>query len=109
MGKNQNGARVTMPIQVADVNKASGSAREMVEAGDRVMLDRDCEGRPCSCVLRKAAGHRTVIHERHGGFQFDLEMLRGNATRPVQQLSEDSRDERGSHRQGNLVEEPSAD
>ena len=76
-GKNDNGATMTMPVQVAEVNKVLGSVREMVEAGNRVALDRDNEGRPCSYVLHKASGHKTTIHERNGTFQFDLKIPKG--------------------------------
>ena len=40
-GKSEEGAEVTAPIQVADVSKALGSAREFLDAGNRIVLDRD--------------------------------------------------------------------
>ena len=58
-----------MPIQLAEVNKVLGSVREMVEAGNRVALDRGGEGRSCSYVLREATGHDALIHERSGTFE----------------------------------------
>ena len=43
-GNNEHGDAVSMPIQVADVNKFLGSVREVVEAGNRVVFDRDPNG-----------------------------------------------------------------
>lgn len=50
LGKNDKGVNMTLPIQVAEVNKVLGSVREMVEAGNRVVFDRDAEGKPCEYV-----------------------------------------------------------
>ena len=87
-GKSENGAQMTMPAQVADANEVLGSARAMVEAGNRVAFDRDNEVGPRSYALRKAT-------ERSGISQFRFKVPRGNATKPVRRLSEESRDEGG--------------
>ena len=71
-GRNESGLPVVMPAQVADVNKVLGSAREMLEAGSRVVLDRDPNGRDCSYIERKASGRRAAVHERSGSFQFNV-------------------------------------
>ena len=71
-GRNESGFPVVMPIQVADVNKTLGSAREMLEAGNRVVLDRDSNGRDCSYIEHKATGRKTAVHERNGAFQFNI-------------------------------------
>ena len=39
-GKNDQGAKVSLPIQAADVESMMGSAREMVDAGDRIVGQR---------------------------------------------------------------------
>ena len=60
---------MTMPFQVAVVNEVSGSAREVVDVGNRDILDRDDEGRPRGHVLHEAIGHKAAIHERSGFLQ----------------------------------------
>ena len=104
-GKNDNGATMTMPIQVAEVNKVLGSVREMVEAGNRAVLDRDNEGRPCSYVLHKASGHKTAIHERNGTFQFDLKIPKGVHLSSVEDNAAEGSKPQGFPRPGTLVEE----
>ena len=39
-GSNENGKQVSLPIQVADVDKVLGSVREVVNVRNRVVLDR---------------------------------------------------------------------
>ena len=96
---------MTMPIQVAEVNKVLGSAREMVEAGNRVVLDRDSEGRPCSYVLHKATGHKTNIYERNGTFQFDLKVPKGSGKTGVHEVEKEGSGDEGFTRPGTLMEE----
>ena len=43
-GTNAVGMPVSLPIQVADVNKVLGSVREMVKAGNKVVFDEDANG-----------------------------------------------------------------
>ena len=62
MGKNEKGSMVSMPIQVADAKWILGSAREMVEAGNRIVMDRDNNGRSCSYLVHEATGQKTPIH-----------------------------------------------
>ena len=71
-GSNENGKKVSLPIQVADVNKVLGSVREMVNVGNRVVFDKDSNGKCCSYVEHKPTGHKTDIYERNGTFQFEL-------------------------------------
>ena len=66
-----------MPIQVADVDKVLGSVREVVNVGNRVVFDKDSNGKCCSYVEHKPTGHKTNIHERNGKFQFDLKIPKG--------------------------------
>ena len=66
-----------MPIQVADVKQVIGSVREMVDAGNRVVFDKNAEGRCISYLERKATGVKTAIHERNGTYQFDIKVPKG--------------------------------
>ena len=102
-GLNENGHKVGMPIQIADVNKVLGSVREMVESGNRVTFDRDADGKPCSHVLHKATGKKTSIHERNGAFQFDVWVPKGDGVdvTKVQEVAEGDKEE-GFPRPGTL-------
>ena len=102
-GVNDNGLKIGLPIQIADVNKVLGSVREMVESGNRVTFDRDDNGKPCSYVEHKASGKRTDIHERNGTFQFDIRVPKGNGMdiTKVQEVAEEANDE-GFTRPGTL-------
>ena len=66
-----------MPIQVADVTRVLGSAREMVDAGNRIVLDKDSEGKCVSYLECKATGVRTAIYECNGTFKFDIKVPKG--------------------------------
>ena len=66
-----------MPNQVADVKKVLGSVREMVKAKNRIVFDEDEQGRSCSYVEYKPAGQKTVIHERNGTSQFNIQVPKG--------------------------------
>eukprot|EP00959_Pyramimonas_sp_CCMP1952_P249251 5210180-Pyramimonas_sp.AAC.1 len=66
-----------MPIQVAGVNKVLGSVREMVNAGNRIVFDKDLNGRSLSPIMNKATGKCTTIHERNGTFQFNIMVPKG--------------------------------
>ena len=102
-GRNENGAKIGMPIQIADVNKVLGSVREMVESGNRVTFDCDSSGKPCSSVEHKASGTRTVIHHRNGAFQFDIKVPKGDGVdvTKVEEVAEGRNDE-GFTRPGTL-------
>jgi hypothetical protein len=56
-----------MTLQVCDVNQGLLSVRKMVEAGNRVVFDK--EG---SYVENKASGDRTWLRERGGMFIMKL-------------------------------------
>ena len=49
----------------------------MVNVGNRVVFVKGSDGKCCSYVEHKASGHKTLIHERNGKFQFDLKILKG--------------------------------
>ena len=41
------------------------------------LLDKDGHGKSCIYLEHKATGKRTVIHERNGTVQFDIQVPRG--------------------------------
>ena len=77
-GTNEVGTPVSLPIQVADVNKVLGSVREMVKAGNKVVFDEDANGKCCSYVEYKKTGKRTTIHDNNGNFQFTIKIPKGD-------------------------------
>ena len=104
-GRSEEGAEVTMPIQVADVGKVLGSAREFLDTGNRIVLDRDETGKPCSYMEHKASGHRTVVKERRGTFQFDIRVPKGVSTESEKSGVGEVRDRASFPRQGTLAED----
>ena len=90
-----------MPIQVAGVGKVLGSAREFLDTGNRIVLDRDESGKPCSYVEHKATGHRTAVKERRGMFQFEIRIPKGVRDEGVGEV----RDRTSFPRQGTLAED----
>ena len=68
---------MSMPIQIADVGKVLGSVREMVDYGNRVVFDRDANGKCISYLECKATKVRTAIQERNGTYQFDIKVPKG--------------------------------
>ena len=100
-GRSEEGAEITMPIQVADVGKVLGSAREFLDTGNRIVLDRDKSGKPCSYIEHKATGHRTVVKERRGMFQFEIKVPKGTSNEGVGEV----RDRASFPRQGTLAED----
>ena len=76
----------------------------MVDAGNRVVFDKDGEARCISYLEGKATGVKTVIHERSGTYQFDIEVPRGRGGGDVEEVRgrQVTRDE-GFPRQGTLA------
>ena len=48
----------------------------MVDAGNRIVLDKGSDGKCISYLECKAAKIRTAIHERNGTYQFDIKVPR---------------------------------
>lgn len=90
-----------MPIQVADVRKALGSVREMVDSGNRV--DKDSSGRCISFLECKATGVKTAIHDRNGAFQFDIRVPKGKGGGVGEVRSQEVTKNDGFPWQGTLV------
>ena len=74
IGYTSEGNFVDMGMQVGEVTKPLGSARAMMRAGNRVVLDSDG-----SYVYNKATGVTTKIEDRDGSFQFDIWVPRASA------------------------------
>eukprot|EP00959_Pyramimonas_sp_CCMP1952_P137340 2874191-Pyramimonas_sp.AAC.1 len=51
----------------------------MVNAGNRVVFDKDLNGRSLSHIMNKTTGKSTTIHEKNGTFQFNITVPRGPA------------------------------
>ena len=94
---------VSMPIQVADTSKVLGSVREMVDAGNRVVFDKDANGKCISYLEYKAAKIRTAIHERNGTYQFDIKAPQGRGAEVEEVRGDDVTRNEGFPRQGTLV------
>ena len=92
-----------MPIQVADVGKVLGSVREMVNHGNRVVFDKDPNGRSPSYLECKATGVKTAIQERGGTFQFDIKVPKGKGGGVEEVRSQEVNRNEGFPRQGTLV------
>ena len=60
----------------------------MVNVGNRVVFDKGSDGKCCSYVEHKASGHKTVIHERNGKFQFDLKIPKGKGVDSVNSVGD---------------------
>ena len=76
-GRADEGALVSMPIQVADVSKVLGSVCEMVDHCNPVVFDKGSSGKCISYLECKATGVETATHERNGTFQFDIKVPKG--------------------------------
>ena len=87
-------------MQVADVKKALGSVREMVQAGIKVVFDEDARGNSCIYLDREATGRRTVMYGRNGTFQFDIKVPKGNG-HEVEEVTRRAKE--GCPRQGALM------
>lgn len=61
------GHQVNLTMQVTDVVKVLGSVRQMVEAGNRVVFDK--EG---SYIEHKESKKRTHMNEKGGGYTFSM-------------------------------------
>ena len=68
---------MSLPIQIADVSKALGSVCEMVDSGNRVVFDKDANGKCISYLECKATQIKTAIRERNGTYQFDIKVPKG--------------------------------
>ena len=71
-GTVEEGHQVNLTMQVTDVVKVFGSVKQMVEAGNRVVFDK--EG---SYIEHKTSGKRTHMNEKGGGYTFNMKIRRG--------------------------------
>ena len=61
-----------MTFQVADVNKALGSANKIVRNGNRIVMDLDDEGHDYSYIESKSTGERLWLRESEGVYVLDM-------------------------------------
>ena len=61
-----------MTFQVADVNKALGSANKIVRNGNRIVMDLDDEGHDYTYIESKSTGERLWLREREGVYVLDM-------------------------------------
>ena len=65
--ETENGLRVSIPMQVADVKKVLMSTHNMNETGLKVVLDGEH-----SFFVEKGTGKSTPIRYEHGRYYFDI-------------------------------------
>ena len=94
---------MSMPIQVADVKRAFGSARELVDACNRIVFDKGANGKCISYPECQATGVKTAIHERNGTFQFDIEAPRRKGGGVEEARSQETARTEGFTRQGTFM------
>ena len=54
-----------------------GAVREMLKSKNRIVFDEGEQGRSCSYGEYKPTGQNTVIHERNGTFQVNIQVPEG--------------------------------
>ena len=64
-----------LPMQIADVTKALGSADQMIEAGNTVVFDKNG-----SYIQNKVTGKKTALKRKNGSFVFSLWVKRKGAS-----------------------------
>ena len=62
-GVTKEGQKIGMIFQIANVTKPLGSVRAMLDAGNRVVFDRDSKGNGGSFIMNKRTGAMTPIQE----------------------------------------------
>ena len=107
-GWTDEGAPVSMAIQVADVKKTLGSVYRMNQAGNQVVLDGGF-----SYMIHKKTGKRTPILEEHGQYVFYIWTKKGSdkgaaEVKPTGAAT-GSKHSLGNNRYAALVEEEEAE
>ena len=69
---------MNMVMNVADVKKTLASAYQIVQAGNKIVLDSDYR-----YIVNKATGENTVIEVNNGEFQFDLWVPAPDPGKPI--------------------------
>jgi len=109
-GVTKEGQKIGMTFQIANVTKPLGSVRAMLDAGNRVVFDRDDKGNPASFIMNKKTKATIPINERNAAFVLDLwtpaakssTLMTSNANR-FQALEEYEDDEGFVRRDGQLI------
>ena len=93
-----------MTFQIVEVIKPLGSVRAMLDAGNKVVFEKDN-----SYISDKSGKVKTTIQERNGAFVFDLWMPKGNEAtiakakdNRYQALMEEDEDNEDFARRGDL-------
>ncbi len=71
-GTTADGTKINMPMQVTDVDKLLIAACELVESGNKVVLDLDKNGKSMSYIEHKPSGRKTKVEYKDGSFQMDI-------------------------------------
>jgi hypothetical protein len=71
-GTTADGTKINMPMQVTDVDKLLIAACELVESGNKVVLDLDKNGKSMSYIEHKPSGRKTRVEYKDGSFQMDI-------------------------------------
>ncbi len=71
-GTTIDGTKINMPMQVTDVDKLLIAACELVESGNKVVLDLDKNGKSMSYIEHKPSGRKTKVEYKDGSFQMDI-------------------------------------
>ena len=95
---------MSLPIQIAGVSKVLGSVREMVDNGNRVVFDKDANGRCISYLECKATRVKTAFRETSGTYKFDIKVPKGKGGGVEEVTGSNVRStSEGFPRQGTLV------
>ena len=94
-GKAENGTRMNVIAQASDVTKPLAAAREIIKAGNRIVLDE--EG---SYIENKSTRKRIPIKREHGMFTVTMKLEKGNRREHERQYAVmGTEDEPSFHRQ----------
>ena len=61
-----------MTFQIADVDKALGSVKQIVNKGNKVVFDQDAKGTDVSYILNKITQERMPLRVENGVYVLDL-------------------------------------
>ena len=81
-GTAENGAKLNVIAQASDVTKPLGAAREIIKAGNRIVLDE--EG---SYIQNKGASKKIPIKRDNGMFVVTMEIEKGHKRYEEQQYA----------------------
>ena len=71
-----------MVFQIADVDKALGSVRQIVSKGNRVVFDQNAQGADVSFIEHKQTKERMPLRVENGVYVLDLVVGPARQSRP---------------------------